>query len=302
MPLTLLVLAAGLGTRYGGLKQLDTVGPHGETILDYSVHDAARAGFTRVVFVIRRDFAARFESEIAAPLRRRLEVGVVFQDAGDLPANSPSFPARTKPWGTGHAVWCARDAIDTPFAVINADDFYGRNSYAVLAHALCRPSPADGMREFFAVGYRLQNTLSANGTVSRGIMRITDGQLADVVETHGLAQTPRGICSHIPGFSAVLPGDTLVSMNCWGFTPALFPLLESRFSAFLAQPGADAGEFYLPAAVADIVQAREATVQVLETDELWFGVTYQQDRPAVSAALREQTAAGRYPAPLWSPS
>lgn len=306
MSLTLLVLAAGMGSRYGGLKQLDSVGPSGETILDYSVFDACRAGFDRVVFVIRRDFAAAFEAAIATKLRHHVAVELVFQERDDLPVSPANAAARNKPWGTGQAVWCARHAITGPFAVINADDFYGRRAYATLAGELRRLAtlPPATTPEFTLVAYELGRTLSEHGAVSRGLVTAEGARLRHLEETHGLVRTARGIEAGNETGTAGRPlsPTALVSMNLWGFTPALFLLLREQLAGFLGEPDAAAREFYLPGAVSALVAAGAATVAVVPTDESWFGVTYRADRPAVATAIATQVAGGAYPSPLWSHS
>ncbi len=286
---SLLVLAAGMGSRYGGLKQMDPVGPSGETILDYAVFDARRAGFGRVVFVIREEFAAAFRTGIGAKYAGRMDVAYAFQSLADLPSVSSAPAGREKPWGTGHAVWCARAELEGPFAVINADDFYGADSFARLAAFL----GTAGGAQFAMVGFRLANTLSEHGAVSRGLCRVEAGQLASITEEKGIDGGDVG-----PGrrFS----GDELVSMNCWAFTPALFPGLEAELRTFLAERGNEpASELYLPAAVSALIARGEATVRVLPTEDAWFGVTYREDKPHVQSALAGLVAAGEYPAELF---
>jgi UTP-glucose-1-phosphate uridylyltransferase len=291
---TLLVLAAGLGSRYGGLKQLDPVGPAGETILDYAVFDAVRAGFGRVVFVIRRDFEAAFRTQVAAKYAGRVVVNFVFQALDALPAGFAPPAGREKPWGTGHAVWCARDAIREPFAVIGADDFFGRDAFQKLAEFLSadRNSKIEN-RKFCMVGYRLDRTLSEHGTVSRGVCEVgADGLLRGIVERTAIdpAQLGRG----------ELRGDATVSMNCFGFTPALFPALDAQLGEFLRATGGDAKrEFYLPAVVSAMIARGEATVRVLPTPGEWFGVTHRGDRPRVVAALAALVQRGEYPPRLF---
>ena len=294
MYLTLLVLAAGFGSRYGGLKQIDPVGPSGETILDYSVFDALRAGFTRVVFVIRRDFEAVFREQIGAKYAGRIAVDYVFQALDALPAGYAVPAGREKPWGTGHATWCAKDAVPEPFAVINADDFYGVDSFRQLAKFLLS-APHD---EAAMIGFRLANTLSENGAVSRGVCVVgSDGLLSEVVETSGILASEVG-----PGqrFS----GEEFVSMNCWGFSPAIFPLLDRQWKRFLdltlSSPTPAKAEFYLPAAVSSLISTNEIRVRVLPTESRWFGVTYRDDKPRVMAALAGLVQSGAYPANLWS--
>ena len=286
---TLLVLAAGMGSRYGGLKQIDPVGPSGETVLDYGVFDAIRAGFGRVVFVIRKEFEDAFRSAVSAKYSKRIAVDFVFQAIGDLPEGIPVPPGREKPWGTGHAVWCARGAINGPFAVINADDFYGAAAYARLATFLGR---AEG-GGFAIVGFRLGNTLSENGAVSRGVCQEKGGRLASIVEVAEITRADVG-----PGrrFS----GREIVSMNFWGFIPSIFEGLDGGLRAFLEHRGAEPkAEFYLPSAVSQLISSGRATVEVLSSDDAWFGVTYREDRPNVAAAIESLVRSGVYPAKLF---
>jgi hypothetical protein len=308
MPPTLLVLAAGMGSRYGGLKQLDPVGPSGETVLDYAVFDALRAGFGRVVFIIRRDFEEVFRRQVGDKYAGRIAVDCVFQALDALPEGFTPPPDREKPWGTGHAVWCAREAVREPFAVINADDFYGADSFRRLAAFLTSPAaaprgfdPMSGHRaprtvaaQFAMVGFRLANTLSENGAVSRGVCT-TDarGGLQTIVERTGIVPAEVGA-------GKKYSGDEIVSMNCWGFTPALFAGLDAQLRTFLAERGREAkSEFYLPAAVSTMIGFGTAGVQVLPTSAAWFGVTYREDRPRTVAALAALVAAGDYPSRLF---
>jgi hypothetical protein len=295
MHTTLVVLAAGMGSRYGGLKQVDPMGPSGETVLDYSVHDALRAGFDRVLFIIRRDFEAEFRAAVGSRFADRVRVDYVFQALEDLPSGFAVPPGRAKPWGTGHAVWCAREALDGPFAVVNADDFYGAGSFARLG-AFLRAAPAAhaGAPEYAMVGFRLANTLSEHGAVSRGVCAVgTDGLLAGVEEHTGI------LASEV-GPDRKYDPATIVSMNCWGFTAGFLPQLDTRWRAFLAGGGAagEKTEFYLPFAVNDLLRADAARVRVLPTDDQWFGVTYREDKPRVQAAIRALVDAGVYPSPL----
>lgn len=292
-----------MGSRYGGLKQLDPMGPGGETLLDYSVFDALRAGFGRVVFVIRRDFEAQFRREVGARFERLTDVDYVFQERGDLPGGFTTPATREKPWGTGHAVWSAREKMGAPFAAINADDFYGAEAYRALAgfFAECDAAAA----RFAMVGYRLSRTLSEHGSVSRGICVVDEtGWLQTVEERTRIERAPGDGARYAlaDGAWAALTGGETVSLNFWGFTPAIFPLLEEKFARFLdknlAEPKA---EFYLPAAVAGMIDAGAAEVRVLPTDATWFGVTYREDQPTVAASLAALTEAGEYPARLWPP-
>jgi UTP-glucose-1-phosphate uridylyltransferase len=288
---SLLILAAGMGSRYGGLKQMDPVGPDGATVLDYAIFDAQRAGFERVVFVIRRDFEAVFREKIGAKYAGRIAVDYVFQGLSALPPGFAGASAREKPWGTGHAVWCAREAVTGNFAVINADDFYGADSFVQLARFLARPAPA-GPPHFAMVGFRLAQTLSEHGRVSRGVATTAAGRLQTLVER-------TGIDSADVGDGRAYTGAETVSMNCWGFTPALFPALDRLFQAFLGSRARDPrAEFYLPAAVAAMIDDGAAVVEVLPTVSAWFGITYREDQPRVKAAVAELVAQGRYPAKL----
>jgi len=298
---TLLVLAAGMGSRYGGLKQIDPMGPSGETILDYSVFDALRAGFGKVVFIIRPDFEQDFRERIAAKFAGRIEVGFAFQTIDRLPAGFSVPAGREKPWGTTHAILCARDAVDTPFAVINADDFYGQDSYAVLGRYL---RDLDVRSTAYAmVGFTLKHTLSEHGTVARGVCQ-TDaaGRLTDIQELTKIARLPQGAEHRGEDGSVVrLTGDEPVSMNMWGFTPAIFPQLAADFDAFLRAKGGEMkSEAYIPLSVGNLIRAGQASCQVLRTDSAWFGVTYREDKPVVQASILRQVEAGAYPASLWS--
>lgn len=300
---TLLVLAAGMGSRYGGLKQLDPVGPSGETILDYAVFDAIRAGFGRVIFVIRKEFEDAFRTQVAAKYAGGIAVDYAFQALTALPAGFAPPAGREKPWGTGHAVWCARDTLNGPFAVIGADDFFGRDAFVQLAGFLTegagavesavRPPPS-AIPSYAMVGYRLANTLSENGAVARGVCTVAGGgQLQAVVENTGILRTD-------VGSGAKYSGDETVSMNCWAFTPELFAALDRQFAAFLTARGGELkSEFYLPEAVSAQIAAGEAVVTVRPTTASWFGVTYREDKPRVEAALAELVARGEYPARLF---
>ncbi len=299
MSMSLLVLAAGMGSRYGGLKQLDPVGPSGELLLDYAVFDAARAGFGRVVFVIRRDFEAEFREKIGARYAGSVAVDYAFQSVDALPSGFAPPAGREKPWGTGHAVWCAREAVRENFAVINADDFYGAEALQKLGEFLRKPSasatPAKKSAvEFALVGYRLAGTLSEHGAVSRGVCAVgPDEGLESITEQTGIASADVG-----PGRK--YSGNETVSMNCWGFTPAVFPLLDAQMAEFFRQHGGEAkAEFYLPAAVSAMLGQVGTAVRVLSTKSTWFGVTYREDRPRVQSALAELVRSGEYPERLF---
>lgn len=300
---TLMVLAAGIGSRYGGLKQLEPVGPNGELIIDYSVFDAIRGGFGKVVFVIRRDLEAAFREAIGRRFEGRIPVAYAFQERDALPPGFTLPPDRAKPWGTGHAILVAKDTVREPFAVINADDFYGRVGYRLLAERLSRPAaPGDPVANFCMVGFVLRNTLSEHGHVARGVCRTgADGMLASVTECTQIH--PRGegaVYRRADGSEQPLAGDEIVSMNMWGFTPALFPMLDEAFVNFLRERGHDPkAECFIPSVVDDLIRAGRARVAVLPSPDRWQGVTYREDKPTVEAAIRELVARGEYPSPLF---
>ena len=293
---TLVVLAAGMGSRYGGLKQVDPVGPSGEAILDYSVFDAIRGGFGKVVFVIRRDFEAEFREKVGRKYEGMVEVDYCHQDLSDLPAPFSVPDGRTKPWGTAHATRAARNVVREPFAVINADDFYGRDAMAKLGSYLSVVDPAS--LHFAMVGYRLDLTLSENGSVARGICDVTeDGLLRGVTEMTKLVKAGDVAENREDGAQAVMvPLDSRVSMNCWGFTPRIFVELEARFSRFLSAHGSEMkSEWYIPFVVDELIREGLADCRVLPTDSSWFGVTYREDRPHVVEAIRRLVDGGEYP-------
>jgi hypothetical protein len=294
---TLLILAAGMGSRYGGLKQIDPVGPAGETIIDYSIYDALRAGFGKLVFVIRHDIEQEFKRIIGARFEKRVPVEYVYQELNRLPTGFSVPAGRTKPWGTTHAILLAEDVIKEPFAAINADDFYGRQAYQVLARHLTSDTT-----DYAMVGFVLRNTLSDHGTVARGVSRV-DGNdyLTSIVEM--LKIEPDGGGAKNTGADGTitrLTGDEAVSMNFWGFTPAVFGQLRTQFTAFLKKSGQEQkSECYIPATVGELVTAGQAKVKVLRTNDSWFGVTYREDRPRVVESIRKLIARGDYPEKLW---
>lgn len=295
---TLLVLAAGMGSRYGGLKQIDPVGPSGEAVLDYSVYDALRAGFGKVVFVIRHDIEAEFKNTIGTRYENHVDVDYAFQELHMVPEGYTVPPERQKPWGTGHAILVARDAIDEPFAVINADDFYGAHAYAVLAKELS----AARDDHYGMVGFRLDHTLSEHGTVARGICTVgADGNLSDVKELTKIRKTTSGAENEAEDGSILkLTGKEIVSMNMWGFTPSIFTHLEREFAVFLdAHLAHTKGEFFIPTVVNTLIDTGKAVTRVLQTDSSWFGVTYREDKPVVVANIRKLVDAGVYPYALW---
>ncbi len=294
---TLLVLAAGMGSRYGGLKQLDPVGPGGETLLDYSVHDAGRAGFDRVVFLIRRDIEKEFREKIGARYDGKIAVDYAFQQLDELPAGFTPPAGRTKPWGTAHAIWCARHCVGAPFAAINADDFYGADTFAQIGGFLSAVPAAGRPARFGMVAYRLDKTLSDHGTVARGVCRVDEhGFLASIEELTDIQRGPEGTI--VSGGHTLAP-DTPVSMNIWGFTPQVFPLLEKSLASFLGQHAAsEKAEYYIPTAVGDMISAGEATLRVMATGSEWFGVTYRDDRPRVVESIHRLVSSGAYPEQL----
>lgn len=296
---TLFVLAAGMGSRYGGLKQIDGLGPNGETIMDYSVFDAMRAGFGKVVFVIRHDFEDDFRRVVLSKYEGKVPCEICFQSVDKLPEGYTLNPERTKPWGTNHAVLMARDIIHEPFAVINADDFYGRESFQVLADFLHSVEGKQG--EYCMVGYRVCNTLSENGSVSRGICSTdAEGFLTGVVERTHIEEVGRKIVFTEDGKDTVIDPMSPVSMNMWGFTPEYFQYVDEAFRAFLDAHGQELkAEFYIPTLVNDLIQAGRATCRVLDTPSRWFGVTYPEDRPQVVMKINTMIQEGIYPAKLF---
>lgn len=299
---TLVVLSAGMGSRYGGLKQVDPVGPSGEAILDYSVFDAIRGGFGKIVFVIRRDFEAEFKAKVGAKYAGVIPVDYCYQDLDDLPAPYTFPEGRAKPWGTAHATRAARNAVKEPFAVINADDFYGRDAMAKLGAFLSSAPASDSSLHLCMVGYKLSLTLSENGTVARGICDVaSDGTLKGVTEMTRLVKAGDMAENREDETNPVkVPLDSRVSMNCWGFTPQLFAELEIRFVKFLAAHGTEMkSEWYIPFVVDELIKEGKADCMVLPTDSSWFGVTYREDKPHVMAEIKKLVDAGEYPATLF---
>jgi NDP-sugar pyrophosphorylase family protein len=295
---TLIVLAAGMGSRYGGLKQMDGVGPLGETIVDYSLYDALRAGFGKVVFIIRRDIEADFREVFLARLSGKIDVQYVFQELTDLPAGFSCPPDRQKPWGTSHAVLSAASRVCEPFAVINADDFYGRAGFRAVADFLKGAGPS----QYAIVGYGLRSTLSEHGSVARGVCEVDDaGYMSGIVERIHIEKLSAGIFyKHADGRLSELPESTIVSMNFWGFMPDYFERARREFVHFLRQNIQNPkSEMFIPLVVNTLIKSGEATVKVLPTPDQWFGVTYREDRPRVMAELEKLVAAGEYPRSLW---
>ena len=300
----LVVLAAGMGSRYGGLKQIDPVGCQGEAILDFSLFDAHEAGFETAVIIIKEAIREDFMSTVGKRLEKcPMEIRYAYQELDNLPAGYSVPAERTKPWGTCHAVLCAKDAIDdAPFAVINADDYYGKSAYKVLYDALCKME--DGtVYDYCMVGYLLGNTVTDHGSVARGICQTENGLLTQIVERTKIEKYEGGIHFTEDGENWTdVTADTVVSMNMWGFTPSFLTELEARFPKFmdtLAAANPTKAEYFLPLAVEDLLAEKKATVKVLQSPDKWYGVTYAADKPMVVAALREKTEAGLYPNGLW---
>jgi hypothetical protein len=295
---TLLVLAAGMGSRYGGMKQIDPVGPDGETIMDYSIYDARRAGFGKVIFVIRKDIEEPFRQTMGTRFEKRIAVDYVFQEVGKCTLGIPVAANRVKPWGTTHAILMAAPTIHGPFAVINADDFYGAESFSAMAHHLQSGSP-----DYAMIGYILRNTLSDFGTVARGICRVSaDGLLEEVNELKSI-ESEGGHIRNVDteGHVTKLTGDEVVSMNMWGFTSQVFSQLRDHFQRFLQQNGNDLhAECYIPSTVNELLMKKEARVKVLHGSDTWFGVTYREDRPRAVDSVRRLIEAGYYPKSLWA--
>ena len=295
---TLFVLAAGMGSRYGSLKQLDSLGPNGETIMDYSIFDAIRGGFGKVVFVIRHSFAEEFIEKVVNKYAQVIPTEVVYQELDYLPEGFSVPEGREKPWGTNHAVMMGKEVIKEPFAVINADDFYGRESFAIIADWL---SKQEGENKYCMVGYRVGNTMSESGTVSRGICETNEAsELTSVVERTKIGYYNNGIAFNEGEEWTMLDPNVPVSMNMWGFTPDYFKYSDEIFVEFLKENMSNLkAEFFIPLIVNDLIQTKRATVTVLDTPSKWFGVTYAQDRPDVVAKIQSLIDAGEYPSPLF---
>lgn len=298
---TLVVMAAGVGSRYGGLKQIEPVGPSGEIMLDYSVFDAIRAGFGRVVFIIRHDIEKDFKEAIGAHFEGRIRVDYVFQELADLPAGFALPPDRVKPWGTGHAILRCKPLVNEPFAVINADDFYGAMSYEVISRYLQNIDPR--ANTYGMVGFQLVNTLSDHGSVTRGICEV-DAQhvLKSVTERFKIEKTADGArYENEQGLWIPLQGHETASMNMFGFTPTLFGFLDEKFPVFLKKAaGHPKAEFLMPAIADELIRERKITMRVLATPEKWFGVTYKEDKPFVASGIRLMIEQGVYPEKLWN--
>jgi len=290
--ITLLVMAAGMGSRYGGLKQLDAVGPNGETIIDYSVYDAIKAGYSKVVFIIRKDFADEFKSKIGDKYKSKIQVEYAYQALDDLPGSFSPPEGREKPWGTGQAILTAKDLISEPFTVINGDDFYGAESFKVAADYY-----NNGAEDFSMVAFRMDKTLSEFGGVTRGVCSIEDNKLSDVVETEGLQKVDGIITSKL---DKNYTGAEPVSMNMWGFMPRLFDYLNEMFVEFLEESGEEMkSEFLIPSVVNDLIQDNREHVSIVESSAKWFGVTYKDDKPYVIEQIQKLIDSGEYPQNLF---
>ena len=298
----LLIMAAGMGSRYGGLKQMDPVGPDGEVILDYSIFDARRAGFKRVVFLIKHEIEADFRERVGQRIERFMDVRYAFQQVEKIPAPYAVPDGRVKPWGTGHAVLCCRELLDAPFAVINADDYYGPGAFQAAYDALV--GMENGGHGYVMVGYRLENTLSDHGHVSRGVCEVDENGLLQGIRerTHIIASCDGPLFTEDGETYRRLAPESLVSMNMWGFSPSLLDTLAQEFPAFLEKAAAEnplKAEYFLPTVVDGMLHRGEATVRVLPCPDRWQGVTYPEDKPIVKAALAQMAADGLYPTPLW---
>jgi len=290
--ISLLIMAAGIGSRYGGLKQLDQVGPNGETIIDYSVYDAIKAGFTKVVFIIREDFESQFKSQITNKYIDQIDLEFAYQDINYLPSGFSPPNNREKPWGTGHAILSAKPYINEPFVVINGDDFYGRESFKTIADYYQNEE-----NHFSMVTFRLENTLSIFGGVTRGLCTVINEKLNTVVETSNLEKNNNGVSSDN---GELLKGDEPVSMNMWGFTPILFDYLEEKFINFLKEEGSELNsEYLIPSVINDLIQADDESVHILNSSEYWFGVTYKEDKPYVVGEIQKLIEKGVYPNKLF---
>lgn len=299
---TLLILAAGMGSRYGGLKQIDAFGPNGETIIEYSIFDAIRSGYGKIVFIIRDSFREQFTKYFQERIGERIELVFVNQDMHDLPGKLQVPENREKPWGTGHAVWVARNEIQEPFAVINADDFYGLSALRQMADFLVKHQDEPG--KYSTVSYYLKNTLSEHGTVNRGVCKVSpDGLLQEVTERTKIKRMPGGEIVYNAGSEhpGILGEDTLVSMNMWGFQSSYFAMVEPLLLDFLQENlTKDKSEFYIPQAIQELMDNGKVTVDVMASEENWFGVTYPDDKPFVQEQINRLIEVGDYPASLWT--
>lgn len=284
---TLVVMAAGMGSRFGGLKQLEPIGPRGETLLDFSIYDAKKAGFNKVVFIIKHAIEQDFKKAVGSRIEKEIDVEYVFQETEMLPAGFSCPKEREKPWGTGHAVYCCRNTVKTPFAVINADDYYGKSAFRQIYHHLEK-----NLGDYCMVGFRLVNTLTENGTVSRGVCETNDGKLVRVTERTKIADCKYALDD---GTWVPLPPDTVVSMNMWGFTPDIFDYAEKDFISFLSENiNTPKCEFYLPSVVSGLIESGKKQVSVLVAEDKWYGITYREDKAVVAEAMAKKVLSGEY--------
>ena len=300
---TLVIMAAGMGSRYGGLKQIDPVGPNGEIIMDYSIYDALKAGFGKVVFVIKEEFQEVFRERIGYRIENLVNTAYVYQRIDDIPDGLQVPEGRVKPWGTGHAVLSCRNAVDTPFAVINADDFYGSSAFKLLNDYLTSGADAEGRYRYSMAGFILENTLSDHGHVARGVCTVdSEGYLQEIHERTNIKKFEDGAKYSDDGQNWVeIPKNSIVSMNTWGFTPSIFGELEARFSSFYGDNSSNLlkAEYFLPEVVDQLISEGKAKVKVLPSKDRWYGVTYQEDKPLVTKAIRNFIEQGLYPEKLW---
>lgn len=299
--MTLVILAAGMGSRYGGLKQIDPITDHGEFIIDFSVYDAIRAGFDKIVFVIKEENLELFRESIGARFESKIKVEYAFQDLNDIPDGFSVPAGRTKPWGTAHALLAAHNVVKEPFAVINADDFYGKSAYALLASHLKAAKADGGKPEYCMVGYTLSHTLTENGTVSRGICQVAEnGYLESVVERTAISRKGDSAVYAEGDQEVALPLDSIASMNCWGFTPDIFDRVQEGFKEFLSNLPENnlKCEYYLPFAVCDLLESGKCDVRVYRSEDSWYGVTYHEDKESVKASLASLRDNGIYPEKL----
>jgi hypothetical protein len=300
---TLMIMAAGIGSRYGGLKQIDAIGPNDEIIMDYSIYDALKAGFGKIVFIINRNIEEAFRKKIGDRVDKIAETAYVFQDIREVPQGFEVPLQRVKPWGTGHAVFSARHVVDTPFAVINADDFYGSETYHVLFDHLKNAKNYSGKPEYCMAGFQLEKTLTENGDVARGVCKVNDaGYLDEIHERTRIKKIADGASFTEDGENWIkIPQRSLVSMNAWGFSPDFLMELEEGFPKFLSQNKENIlkAEYFLPAIVNDLILQKKANVKVLPCNERWYGVTYQEDKPMVKEAISNMVKQGVYPDNLW---
>ena len=302
MSATLVIMAAGMGSRFGGLKQIEPLGPDGEIILDYSVFDAARAGFDKVIFVIKKEIEEDFKKVTEGKYEDKIKVEYAYQDLNNLPDGFTVPEGRVKPWGTAHAIYSCKDLIDGPFAVLNADDYYGAETFKVIYDELIREKENDGIYKFSMVGFRIENTLTENGHVARGVCKIENGLMTDIAErTKIMYRDGKIMYTEDDENWTEIPEGTPVSMNFWGFTKEILTEIENRFSAFLEKNKDNLlkCEYYIPLVVDELVKEGKAEIKALTTPEKWYGVTYKEDKDSVKTALKEKAEEGIYPTPLW---